>query len=80
MALADARLRTVKLLHTIAWACFASCVVFIPFAAWQRRLGLAGMLIAAFAANLIRLPRWVRECERQMEAIAQHAVKLLSNP
>ncbi|HEY5219434.1 MAG TPA: hypothetical protein VIJ16_06485 [Gemmatimonadaceae bacterium] len=26
-----------------------------------------------------RLPRWARERERQMEAIAEHAVKLLSN-
>jgi len=39
-----------------------------------------GMALAAFGANLIRLPRWARERERQMEAIAEHAVKLLSNP
>ena len=38
-----------------------------------------GMALFAFGANLIRLPRWARERERQMEAIAQHAVKLLSN-
>jgi hypothetical protein len=38
-----------------------------------------GMALLAFGANLIRLPRWARERERQMEAIAQHAVKLLSN-
>lgn len=38
-----------------------------------------GMSLASFAANLIRLPRWARERERQMEAIAEHAVKLLSN-
>jgi hypothetical protein len=37
-----------------------------------------GMAIAAFGANLVRLPRWARERERQMEAIAEHAVKLLS--
>lgn len=38
-----------------------------------------GMSVASFAANLVRLPRWARERERQMEAIAEHAVKLLSN-
>jgi hypothetical protein len=39
-----------------------------------------GMALAAFGANLLRLPRWAREREGQMEAIAEHAVKLLSNP
>jgi hypothetical protein len=37
-----------------------------------------GMGLFAFGANLVRLPRWARERERQMEAIAEHAVKLLS--
>jgi hypothetical protein len=40
----------------------------------------AGMSVAAFGANLLRLPRWARERERQMEALAEHAVKLLSKP
>lgn len=39
-----------------------------------------GMALAAFGANVVRLPGWARERERQMEAIAAHAVKLLSNP
>jgi hypothetical protein len=39
-----------------------------------------GIALFAFAANLIRLPPWARERERQMEAIAEHAVKLLSKP
>jgi len=39
-----------------------------------------GMALAAFGANLVRLPRWARERARQMEAIAEHAVKLLSKP
>ena len=39
-----------------------------------------GIALAAFGANLVRLPRWARERERQMEAIAEHAGKLLSNP
>jgi hypothetical protein len=39
-----------------------------------------GMSLAAFGTNLVRSPRWARERERQMEEIAEHAVKLLSNP
>ncbi len=39
-----------------------------------------GMALAAFGANVVRLPRWARERERQMEAIANRAVRLLSNP
>jgi len=39
-----------------------------------------GMSLAAFGANLLRLPRWARERERQMEAIAEHAVTLLASP
>jgi hypothetical protein len=38
-----------------------------------------GMALFAFGTNLIRLPRWARERERQMEAIAERAVKLLSS-
>jgi hypothetical protein len=37
-----------------------------------------GMALATFGANLLRLPRWAHERERQMEALAEHAVKLLS--
>ena len=37
-----------------------------------------GMSVMAFASNIIRLPRWARERERQMEAIAERAVKLLT--
>jgi hypothetical protein len=39
-----------------------------------------GMAVASFGVNVVRLPRWARERERQMEAIAEHAVKLLSAP
>ncbi len=38
-----------------------------------------GMSLTAFVTNLIRLPRWARERDRQMEALADHAVKLLSD-
>ena len=37
-----------------------------------------GVALASFVANVIRLPKWARERERQMEEIAEHAVKLLS--
>jgi hypothetical protein len=39
-----------------------------------------GMALFAFGANLIRLPRWARERERQMEALAEYSVTLLSRP
>ncbi len=39
-----------------------------------------GIALAAFLANLVRLPRWARERARQMEAISEHAVTLLSDP
>jgi hypothetical protein len=39
-----------------------------------------GMSILAFvAANLVRTPAWARERVQQMDAIAEHAVKLLGN-
>jgi hypothetical protein len=39
----------------------------------------AAIAVAAFGANLIRLPRWPRLRERQVEAIAEHAVQMLSS-
>ncbi|HET6679634.1 MAG TPA: hypothetical protein VFG84_00410 [Gemmatimonadaceae bacterium] len=39
-----------------------------------------GIALAAFGANLLRSPRWAREHERQMEEVAENAVKLLSKP
>ncbi len=49
------RLRTVKLVHTAAWAFFASCVVGIPFAAMSGRLGLAVVLIGLVALECVVL-------------------------
>lgn len=37
-----------------------------------------GIALASFVANVIRLPRWAKERERQMEGIAEFAVSLLS--
>lgn len=39
-----------------------------------------GMALAAFGANVVRLPSWARERQRQLDATAEQAVKLLSNP
>jgi hypothetical protein len=39
-----------------------------------------GMSLAAFGANIIRMPRWAREREEQMDLAAVHVVKLLSSP
>lgn len=38
-----------------------------------------GMALAAFAANVLRLPSWARERDRQFTALAEQAVKLLSD-
>ncbi len=39
-----------------------------------------GLAIAAFGANLLRVPGWARDREHQINAIAEHALKLLSSP
>lgn len=39
-----------------------------------------GISLTAILANVIRLPRWAREREQQMEAIAEHAVQMLASP
>ena len=44
-----AALRKVKLLHTVAWAFFAGCIVLLPFAAWLRRFDVALILIVIVA-------------------------------
>jgi hypothetical protein len=50
-----------------------------PEKALAAMIMFGGMSLASFAANIFRLPRWARERERQMESIAEHAVRLLSN-
>ncbi len=39
-----------------------------------------GLCLAAIGSNLLRAPRWARERKRQMEALAEHAVKFLAAP
>lgn len=49
------RLQRVKVLHTLVWAFFASCVLGILFAAAQRRLAMAAVLIALVALETLVL-------------------------
>lgn len=51
----DPRLHAVKLIHTVAWAFFASCVVLIPIAAWTHRFALASILIGIVALESLVL-------------------------
>ena len=54
------RLRAVKLLHTAAWAFFASCIIAIPLAAYYDRFPLASALIALVALEtaVLALNSW----------------------
>ena len=56
-------LLTVKVLHTVAWALFAGCIVALPIAGVLRRFSLAAILAAIvlvecliLAANRFRCP------------------------
>ena len=56
-------LRTVKVVHTLAWAFFAGCIVSIPYFAWRQQFEVALILIAIVAlevavllANRMRCP------------------------
>lgn len=58
-----ASLRLVKVVHTLAWALFAGCILVLPVAAWQGRFGLAFGLagivmveVIILAANRFRCP------------------------
>lgn len=53
-------LLTVKLVHTAAWAVFASCIVALPIAAYLRQFTLALVLIGAVAVEIavLALNHW----------------------
>lgn len=60
---AAAALRTVRVVHTVVWAFFASLIVVIPVVAWQRRFGLmlllAGIVmleVLVLGVNRMRCP------------------------
>ena len=49
-------LRAVKLIHTMAWALFAGCILAIPVVAWQgnfQRVGLLAGIVSVEVAVLI---------------------------
>jgi hypothetical protein len=48
-------LRTIRWIHTIVWAFFASAVLAIPFAAWQRRFELLLWLTGIVLVEVIVL-------------------------
>ncbi|MBE2244869.1 MAG: hypothetical protein IAE86_19095 [Burkholderiaceae bacterium] len=49
------RLIAVKLLHTIAWAFFAGCIVALPWAAWRGEMLLAAWLAAIVMVEVVIL-------------------------
>ena len=58
--MADGRLRTIKLVHTIVWAGFAGCIVAIPVLTLQGRFRLAALLAAIVLGEVLvlALHRW----------------------
>jgi len=57
---ADNRLRTIRLVHTVVWAGFAGCVVAIPVLALQQRFRLAALLALIVLGEVVVLAvnRW----------------------
>ncbi len=53
-------LRTIKILHTIAWAFFVGCIIAIPLCALTHRLGLAVVFIGVVFVEVLVLVfnRW----------------------
>ena len=56
----QASLRAIRLVHTIAWAFFASCILAVPVFAWRGDFGAAFVLIAVVMVEVlvIVLNRW----------------------
>jgi hypothetical protein len=57
---ASTALVTVKLVHTVAWAFFAGCIVLLPLAAHAGRFDLAVLLIGLVGLEILilALNRW----------------------
>lgn len=53
-------LNAIKVLHTLVWAFFASCIVAIPFFAWSKRFDKALILIGIVSIEvlIIALNEW----------------------
>ena len=65
---AAARLRSIRVAHTIAWAFFAGCIVGIPVAAWRGDFGLAALLTAFVGVELVILA--ANRCRCPLTAVA----------
>ena len=48
-------LRAVKVVHTLAWALFAGCIVAIPYFAWKRKFEIAFILIGVVTVEVVVL-------------------------
>ena len=48
-------LRLVKIVHTVAWAFFAGCVLALPIAAWRKHFLAATILIAIVLVEVLVL-------------------------
>ncbi len=48
-------LRTVKVIHTIAWAFFAACILVLPVIAWQGDFAVAAALIGIVLIEVLIL-------------------------
>jgi uncharacterized membrane protein len=48
-------LRAIKIVHTLAWALFAGCIVALPVAAYFRAFPLAALLIAIVLVEVVIL-------------------------
>lgn len=51
----EAALRTIKVLHTLAWAVFASLILAMPVVARQRRFGVFLLLAGVVAVEVLVL-------------------------
>jgi hypothetical protein len=49
------RLRAIKIVHTLAWAIFASCIVVFPVLAWRGQFAQAAVLAAIVCAEVLVL-------------------------
>ena len=52
---APAALRTIKVVHTFAWALFAGCILVLPLVAWRGQFSLALLLIALVSVEVLVL-------------------------
>ena len=48
-------LRAIKLIHTVAWAFFAGCILAIPVYAWMDNVKIAGILCAVVFLEVLIL-------------------------